>query len=401
MRKLLMVLALVIAGVVPAAVAHAGEPTDPPPGGFGSWEELFAMQQRLVAAADLVSAATVDDDGLAGISAKPERRELWVYWQGEVPGAVAEAVKRAQESVPVRIIPARHSRAELLKLTELVAEQKGVTVVGPLGDGSGLRISTVDDESLDAVRSLAAVRDAGVALSVKASRPVLASRQSSASPHYGGAKFTKPVPGGYSLCTTGFAIQQGRARRMLTAGHCGDNGDVVSSGSGATMGTVSGDNNTKDTMLIGTNAAGRVYTNGYNSATSKPVHMALNSYDDTLVCTSGSMTGEHCKIRIINQNLTINVGYLIHPVVETMHDDGNVAAGEGDSGGPVVAQDSGGPFGAGDFVIVYAMGTITAIDLDAEVSCGSSYLPTVCSSTMFYVDVTKSLTYYNATIVTG
>ena len=129
--------------------------------------------------------------------------------------------------------------------------------------------------------------------------------------------------------------------------------------------------------------------------------MALNSYDDTLVCTSGSMTGEHCKIRIINQNLTINVGYLIHPVVETMHDDGNVAAGEGDSGGPVVAQDSGGPFGAGDFVIVYAMGTITAIDLNAEVPCGSSYLPSVCSSTMFYVDVTKSLTYYNATIVTG
>jgi len=188
---------------------------------------------------------------------------------------------------------------------------------------------------------------------------------------------------------------------MLTAGHCGDNGDTVYNGTGATvMGTVSGDDNTKDSMIINTSAAGRIYVDGFNSNTSKPVKMAFNSYQDTLVCTSGAMTGEHCKIRIKNIGLTINVGYSIHPVVKAVHDDGLAAVGEGDSGGPVVSQDSGGFMGNGDFVLVYAQGTITALDLNGQVSCASLY-PTTCSKTMFYVDIMDSLAYYNSNIVIG
>jgi hypothetical protein len=113
------------------------------------------------------------------------------------------------------------------------------------------------------------------------------------------------------------------------------------------------------------------------------------------------MTGEHCKIRITATDLTINVGYLIHPVVEAVHDDQPVAAGRGDSGGPVVAQDSWGPFGGGDFYLVYAMGTITAIDLNTEVPCGPTYAPTQCASTMYYVDIMDSLAHYNGSIATG
>ena len=98
--------------------------------------------------------------------------------------------------------------------------------------------------------------------------------------------------------------------------------------------------------------------------------------------------------------MTINVGYLIHPVVMAVHDDGLAAVGEGDSGGPVVSQDSGGLMGKGDFVLVYAQGTITALDLNGQVACASLY-PTVCSKTMFYVDIMDSLAYYNSSIVTG
>jgi hypothetical protein len=203
------------------------------------------------------------------------------------------------------------------------------------------------------------------------------------------------------MCTTGFAVSTRRGAKMLTAGHCGADGETVYSGSGAVMGLISGDNDTRDTMLIDTDSAGRIYVDAYDSSTSKPVRTPLDSYVDTLACTSGAMTGEHCKIRIVATDLVINVGYLIYPVVEAVHDDGTVAAGFGDSGGPVVAQDSWGPFGNGDFVLVYALGTITAIDLGQEVDCGQTYADTRCSSTMFYVGIMDALAYYGASVVTA
>jgi hypothetical protein len=372
---------------------------DAVPGGFASWAELLAVQERMVRAADAVTAAARAGDGLAGISAKPERRELWVYWKGAVPTAVGRVIAAHRAEVPVRVLPARYSRAELLAAAAKVAAQPGVAAVGPLVDGSGLSVSY----STVQARQSRALRDLGVPVTERARRPALASRQNSAAPHYGGAKYTYPVDGGNAMCTTGFAIQfpRGAVKRMLTAGHCGANGDTVYSGTGSVMGTVTGDNNTRDVMLISGSVAGRTYLNGWNSSTSKPVLAAIGSYADTLVCPSGAMTGEHCRVRITATDLTINVGYLIHPVVEAVHDDGTVAAGLGDSGGPVVAQDSSGPLGGGDVVNVYAVGTITAIDLADEVPCGSSYVPTECSSTMYYVDILESLDYYNAAIVKG
>jgi hypothetical protein len=396
MRSGRTVLAVVLA--VAAGAWAAPVQANPPATGA---DELFAVQHRLVLAADAVTAAagtaqTSAGAGLAGISAKPERGELWVYWKGAVPAAVKGTIDGLD--VPARLLPARYSKAELLQTAQAIAVQPGVTAVGPLVDGSGLRVSTTG--TLDALENVSN----GVPLVAKVRRPAVASRQVSAAPHYGGAKFLRPAGRGYNMCTTGFAIWQGRlTKKMLTAGHCADNGDTVYSGDLSTMGTISGDDNTKDTMLINTSSAGRIYVDGYSSNTSKPVHMALGSYVDTLVCTSGAMTGEHCKIRVIDTDLIINVGYLIYPVVEAIHDDDAVAAGLGDSGGPVVAQDSWGPFGNGDFVLVYATGTITAIDLgpNAKVPCGQTYAPTECSDTLYYVDIMDSQAYYGGSVVTG
>ena len=254
-----------------------------------------------------------------------------------------------------------------------------------------------------ALRGSPAVKATGVRVVVgTGQRPALASRQSSASPHYGGATYTYQVNGQTYLCTTGFAVRIGRATRMLTAGHCGSDGMTTYSGSGAVMGTVSGDNNARDTMLINTASAGHTYVGSYTSSTSKPVYTALPSYVDTLVCSSGAMTGQHCNIRVkaVNQTITVSNGsggsYAISPVVKAEHDAQGVAVGQGDSGGPMMAQDS--QFG---IVINYAMGTITALDLAVEVPCGASLYPTNCSWRMWYVDITKSLGYYGASIVLG
>ena len=72
-----------------SAPVHAAE--DGVPGGFASWDELFATQLKMIPAADVVTAAAGGAEGLAGISAKPERREVWVYWKGDPPAGVADA----------------------------------------------------------------------------------------------------------------------------------------------------------------------------------------------------------------------------------------------------------------------------------------------------------------------
>jgi hypothetical protein len=66
---------------------------------------------------------------------------------GPLPGHVAAAVERARTIAPVSVLPARHSKAELDGVAERVAGIDGVTAVGPLSDGSGLRVSTVDERS--------------------------------------------------------------------------------------------------------------------------------------------------------------------------------------------------------------------------------------------------------------
>ena len=155
-----------------------------------------------------------------------------------------------------------------------------------------------------------------------------------------------------------------------------------------------------DTLLINANAGGQTFYGGINSSSAKPTHMVLPSFVDTLVCTSGAMTGQHCEIRIKFINQTIKVDdekggfYLISPVVRAEQDAHTVAVGQGDSGGPVVAQDS---IPAG-FMFVYPTGTITAEDGGTTVPCGSSVYPTVCAWRMWYADVPSALTRYGATV---
>jgi hypothetical protein len=202
---------------------------------------------------------------------------------------------------------------------------------------------------------------------------------------------------------------------MLTAGHCGADGLSIKRGDGVAWGTVGNDNNARDTMLItplGRNTLGaQIYEGPHDSNTTKPISFpALDSFLDTLVCTSGAKTGEHCKIRIKQKNVMITVAdsngepYSIFPLVKAEHDNHTVAVGGGDSGGPVVAMDSLGPapFFPGDFVNVYPMGTITAIDTTTSVPCGPvDGTPSPCAWRMFYAGILDSLAFYGATIVNG
>jgi hypothetical protein len=283
--------------------------------------------------------------------------------------------------------------------------------VAPSPTGDGLVVSVAGDEEFG--RALPAVRSASVPVVIEPFEyPVLvADRQHDASPYQGGAFYHWPLPDNYiGLCSTGFAVAVGNEKKMLSAGHCGEDGTTVYAGNGSgaapVMGTLSGTDKTHDTLLIDTPSNGAVYYGPYTSATTKPILGVIGIYKDTLVCTSGAMTGQHCQLRIVLTNKMINVtvdgvSYTITELVQADHDLKQAAVGEGDSGGPVVAMDSWNQqLGIGSFMFVYPQGTITAEDLGPgkNVPCASQY-PTDCSWRMYFADINKSLVRYGATIV--
>jgi hypothetical protein len=395
---LVLVLAAVAAG--PRA-ASAGEEQPPDP------RDPMQTQMRLIYGADQISAAAKGAKGMAGIIVSTDKWELDVYWKGQLPDPVAEAIGKQRNDIGVNLREARYSEAELADAVSRIVEGGGITSAGPLSDGSGIIVGVPGDEASG--WDLPEVRAAGVPVTILPYvKAMLASdRQHDNPPYKGGAMMHWPLGGGYiGLCTSGFSIRQGGISKMLSAGHCRDDGDTVLDGNNNTIGTVEQDNNTRDTLLIGTSAQGSTYIGAHNSSTSKPHHMALGAYVNTLVCTSGAMSGQHCNVRVkqVNQTILVDDGtggsYTIHPVVMAEQDAHTTAVAQGDSGGPVMAQDqSTNWWGGGGIYYNYPGGTITALDPSTTVPCPpTAYSPTVCAWRMFYVDIMDSLEYYGAVI---
>ena len=390
-----------VLGGLPARPASA-DPAGGPP------DDLMTVQMRLIAAADRIRPSMAGTSGLAGITIEAEVGQVRIYWKGELPPPVREAIDAEGRIVDVRVISARHSEQELLAAgTDILAEPE-VTGVGPLPDGNALLVSVAGDE--ESARDLPAIRNSSVPVVIAPfERPIFAAgRQADVSPYSGGSMYHRPLGNNFiGVCTTGFAVQVGNQRKMLSAGHCADDGMTVYEGNGSgptvAMGQISGTSKPFDTLLIDADSAGAVFYGPYTSTLKKPVHLVINNYVNTLVCTSGAMTGQHCGIRITSVNQAIKLQddndmlYTVFGLVRAEHKGKTVAAGKGDSGGPVLAQDS----IPADVTNIYPLGTITAIDPNsAWAACGPALNPnTICSWKMWYADINLSLPRYAATIV--
>jgi hypothetical protein len=375
--------------------------------------DVFHPQIELIAAADLIRGA--DGEGYAGISVSERKGELELYWNGKLPADVERIVDDVRRDVGVRVLPAAHSERELLAVARRLASEPGVTSVGPKADGSGLRLGYAGDAA--AFRARWVVRDAGVAVDVereeytRPTQPDLAcqlvpiNRQNDACPYNGGGWFNP------TRCSTGWSVERRnqasglRQRWLLTAGHCGNNGLTVLDGGGATIGTVEGDADNRDTMLIKTRAAGRIFVGGWNSPTTKPVRQAAGNHVNTLVCTSGAMSGQHCDIRVSAVNQTVNMmdnaGQVrpVFPMVIASSDTGTVAVAGGDSGGPVAAQDSS---VGGGIMNVYAAGTISGGAGVVPCPAGSTARPgATCYRQVIYAPLVESLAFYGVGLMTG
>lgn len=388
--------------VLAAASAAAADPDKPPlepppwsgtlpgagspPGGFHDWADLMKVQARLDAAADRIGAA--GGEGFSGIVVSPENRKLRVYWKGRPPSSVREVIDAQRHDVAIDVLSARFSKKELTAAANRVLHQPGVTEASADPEGAGLVVSAErghrpSDPTVPIVR-------------LETAAPTPLSRNDDWAPYWGGARWGANWTG--QGCSTGFAIWVGGYTKMLSAGHCGANGQTAYDGGGQVMGSISGDNNSYDTLYINASSAGRIYDGGVGSGEfSKPVAYASRSYVGDWLCTSGSYSGAVCNIRVTATNLTINIGYYVYGIVRAEQVNHTNAAGNGDSGGPVFSLSS-------DPNRVVAKGTITAGDpSSAPATCtGVPAGPgRSCTWRMYYADITTAFNLYGASIVTG
>lgn len=395
-----MVLA-VAAAAAPAAAEQAKPPAAPAPaqaagavpGGFATWGELFAMQDKLNAAATRIVGAR--GAGYAGIVASPASRWLNVYWKGEVPQAIRDLAGRL--GVPVTFTAARFTERELLAEAKRLGADSQVLAIGPKADGSGLSISVATQSALRS--GLLATARVPLQVSTKG-RPQLASRQNDSMPYYGGARYTNMTTG--AGCTTGWGLFiPGEIQEpMLTAGHCGEDGEGAMDGGGNpavdTMGVIFGDDDTRDTMIIDTPSAGTIWTGPNNSNSIIGVFGVQSDFVGNLVCDSGATTGEQCNIEVTEVNGTF-LGFT--PMVTAEEKSGNCVIDLGDSGGPVFTYNSTRAFVRGRGTVTggwFPTADCSAVGGDSNGSSFAVYAPLMRPAGDAHIG---SLQFYNATLL--
>ena len=381
-----------------------GAPAERPPGNFTSWEELTAVQNKLNGAADYILSSPNGDvtTGYSSAIVAPESGRVAIYWQGAVP---ADVQSRARETgVPVSFLSARYSAEQLASENVRLGADPRVFTSSPNVDGSGITVTVGNEADAAAIRAEAQV---AATVNVDAKPQLLFDRQNDITPYWGGARWDNLSLGGY--CSTGFAVDFFGQRKMLSAGHCGNNGNIARIGApGQPNTTLSLDVNPRDTLMIdrpaGRNFDGRIYSGGIYSNTSRDV--VFNSpaidYVGNWICTGGARTGEHCNAQVTLVDTTV-LG--ITPLTYAVAGVNTCIAAPGDSGGPAYS------FGT-SLATVRGRGTITAGTLNTAcvADSGTRVPPPVIitgSRVVWYAPLQRpffspnigSLQFYGATIL--
>jgi hypothetical protein len=389
-------LASVAAGTdAAAAPVTAVAVVDPVPGGFASWDELFAVQQRMDRAlARITETARIGGySGYGNAIAAPENRILRLYWQGAIPAPLRQVIAEESKNIPIEVLPARYSMDHMLRTAERLMRHKEIAAAEPATDATALVVHLLPGAALSAAASTE-IATAPAAVSIGG--PQLPAQPSSgrlddSPPYYAGGRLVSAA----TTCTTGFPVSIGSTSLLFTAAHCVVYPETVIDGGGDTMGPVFRDNNGRDIALIQTNSSGRMFDGSYTSSFSKPVQSAAGSAVGNWLCTSGSFSGVRCSIQVKSVNLSINTSVgTISPVVMSEQSSHANAAGPGDSGGPVFSLPS------PDNGKVIAKGTMSAVDTTATAPC-TGVTGRTCSWRLYYTDIVQSMNWYGLTIKTS
>jgi PASTA domain len=384
-----MVLATVALAVPASADGKTPVPSTPQPAGavptgFRTWAEVYGFQDKLNAAARRILAA--GGAGNASIVAAPQNHELRVYWKGEVPPSTRALAQ--QLGVPVVFRPARFTHSELVKQARQLTTDARVVEVEPQADGSGLAV-TVADHLLPADRSrLQSVSAVPLTITAGPKPQALFNRQADTPAFWGGSDYQTAD---LDDCSNGFPLKISGSPDvyMITAGHCGENGDQINmTGQVFPAGVFERKIACRDTAIIryDSGVSGRIYTGPFDSATSAGVAGAVPDFVGNLVNTGGASSGEHLNIPVravdvfsgaVGNTSCATVG----PLIRAGYDTPACAAASGDSGGPVYSYQPDGT--------VAARGTIVAGMGGTATSCPGTGTGRVFANNVFYAPLVR------------
>jgi hypothetical protein len=381
------------------AIPSSAQPQGAVPSGFASWAQVYAMQNKLDAAATRILAA--GGAGNASIVAAPQSRQLVAYWHGTVSAGVRALAGRL--GVPVTFRSAPYTFSALVARAHGLATQAGVTEAAPRADGSGLNVTVTASTSATGRRAIQAATSMPMTITTGQRSQALFSRQADIPPFWGGSRYFSPVGG----CTNGFALSVPGAPNVyeISAGHCGENGQPANiPGQAAPTGTILAKVQCRDNLAISYPAgvAGRIYNGPFNSSASTGVAGATPDFVGNLIETGGSSSGEHFNIPVLAVDLFASVGGIPCAAVGPLDAAGlpgnQCVVAPGDSGGPTYSYLS---YPAN----VLARGTVTSGFANANCPGVSP----IGSNTVFYAPLLRpagdpqigSLQNYGVGILTG
>jgi hypothetical protein len=229
--------------LAPVAAVNQG-----PPAGFRSWEQVRSAQEPLSAAANrLYDKARQGTDGYAGIQVSVENGRVVLFWHGDLPKAMVDAVAAERAGgVNVRTAAAAYTERELtakarsVLRTRLVRDGAPVEVhtAGANADGSGVtvavhRLPRAEARVLTAASALPAkpAIDVPVTVVTEDQPETTWGRERDVVAYKGGAMIRRVLDG---ICTTGLSVRWNGKGYLLTAALCGLSGKVTSVGQWST-----------------------------------------------------------------------------------------------------------------------------------------------------------------------
>jgi hypothetical protein len=367
-------------------------------------EALMVQQEPLAAAAGRIqSALTADAGGFAGVELAVAAKQVILHWHGTVPATVRAMTARLDRSLGRRgrvvIQSADYSQATLLAAAHRLAgrteDGSKIVAVNVMTDGSGLQVTITPKVAAHGTRTAVPAVRSSVRVSVLVGRaPVPAfGRFGDVAPYNGGAAIRNVSTG--VECSSGFATQNSAGQTfLLTAGHCGPDGDVWETPiQHLLIGTTARDiTNFADTEIISAPAEPYLY-NGGPDPTGQGIGESLAGVSSVaapvigeLICQQGAFSGPRCNIEVNTFGFISPSGtsgtFLEYGASTT---DGGYqgsfeAIGQGDSGGPVIT------LGPPGFLV--AIGTNSAQNPNTPTPCVGVIIPgRECSSTMYFENI--------------
>lgn len=406
---------------------------------MGKQEVLDGVVDRLTGGLSEVDRARIP--GFTDVEVDADRNRIVLHWKGEVSEAAHAVLGSLPVGVTVDVVPAKYSKSELheareklLKegkpqqlVSEITRTETRITHIGLAVDGSGLEVGydeeqlpkradglaqpgrpSVDGPTRDRkTREVETVTEGVTGVDTKAVYAPIAvdaTRGEDYSPWWGGDGLRTP---GGTICSSGFGVTRSDGTPLLTtASHCGD-GTYHNWYNGAFVGSTSQQDmlDIDDVAGINTgNAVGNaVYEGPWNQSTDDARTVAGWGHNNVgdYVCQSAANSGTHCGIKITRTDFSYTGPNGVRRKVAdyaVQVNPGEIAAVNGDSGGPVYAYTSNGK--------VLARGTISS--LDQSVTCpggtttsdGGSRTPW-CVTAIMYIPIYQILYDKGWTINTG